>query len=267
MENKPLLIFVHGMFCHAGVWNEMVAYFGSKGYDCKAINLPYHDQLPHQQPHPKLGTTSIKDYVAFVRNLVRGIDREYILIGHSMGGLITMISASLEDVNPRSIILLSPAAPAGILGITPRVLLAFARIMSSPNFWEHSVKMTFCEVSYSMLNMIPKEQRREIYDSLVYESGLAAFEMGFWLIDSNKATRFDPTGINCPITIFIGTHDHITPPVVVKSTAKLLGYKKADLKKLKLGEIPHVELIFLPGHGHWLLTEMDFSLIERMLKK
>lgn len=265
--HKPLLIFVHGMFCHSGVWDQMVAHFKARGYDCLAVDLPYHDLPVGQMPAPAFARISIRDYVTFLKDVIARVDREYVLIGHSMGGLIVMITASEPEIQPKSIVLLSPAAPAGINGITPSVFWGFRQIMADPFFRNKAVKMSFESVSYSMLNRLPEELRREIYDTLKFESGRAAFELGFWFMDPYKATEVDPNGIICPITIFIGTHDRITPLSVVKKTAKRLGYKKAKLSRLSPIIPPRVQLITLPRHGHWLPLELDFELLEQWLKR
>ncbi len=267
MEQKPMLIFVHGMFCHSGVWDEMVSYFTERGYECLAIDLPFHDQPQNKPPDPRLAKTSIKDYVSYLLDLVKGVNREYILIGHSMGGLIVMLAAGEEAVEPRSIILLSPAAPSGIMAFRWSVFKTFYKTLRTPYFWEKTIKMTREEISYSMLNRLPAEERGRIYDTLKHESGKAAFEMGFWFADPEKVTEVNPENITCPITIFIGTHDRITPHDVVTATAKKLGYKKPKSKKLESDPVARVELISLKGHGHWLLTEMDFALLEEKLKK
>lgn len=265
MKKLPLLIFVHGMFCHAGVWDEMVAYFRSKGYDCLAVDLPFHDLPVGQMPPQAFARTSIRDYVSFLKEVIAGVNREYVLIGHSMGGLIVMITASEPEIEPKSIILLSPAAPFGINGITPSVFWGFIGIMKDPFFRNKIVKMNFKAVCYSMLNRLPKEKQQEIYDTLKFESGRATFELGFWFQDPFEATKVDPEGISCPIIIFAGTHDRITPISVITKTARKLGYKKAKLERLSPIIKPRVQLITLPEHGHWLPLELDFELLEKYI--
>ncbi|MDD5341688.1 MAG: alpha/beta fold hydrolase [Patescibacteria group bacterium] len=279
--NKPQLIFVHGMFCHAGVFEKMVKYFSKRGYHCLVPNLPYHDQPPHEEPDPRLGITSIVDYVQHVKQVIateveKG--REHVLIGHSMGGLISMIAASLPEVNPKSLVLLSPAAPWGVVAFRRSVIKSFFKNMTTIGFWHEPIKMSFKDLEYAMLNQVPREQRHRIYSGLKWESGRAAFEMGFWVIDRHFATKFDPRGIKCPVTIYVGSEDRITPAAVVKKTAKVLSqiplHRTMAAKAIRLlgkpteiDQSPRVEFIILDGLGHWLLTEMDFRLLEEKLTK
>ena len=256
MKERPILVFVPGMFCHAGVFNRLVQYLGSKGWPCLALTLPYHDVAKPYKPDPRLAQMGINEYVQFVQEQLAQLDRAYILIGHSMGGLISLKATGLVDVNPKLLILLSPAVPCPIVAFRASVIKSFQPILSTWKWWQKVITMGYEDIEYSMLNKVPEDQRQAIYNTLVYESGRAAKQMGFWFF-GDLTTRVNYPGINCPVVIFIGEDDNITPHDVVSKLAK----------KLRKKTNQPITFVPLPELGHWLLTEMDFAQLEQLLEQ
>ena len=271
--DKPTIVLVHGMFCHAGVFEKIVEHFEAKGYECYALNLPYHDALLSKTPHPNLATVGINDYVDYLVESLEHLKKEYVLVGHSMGGLITMKTASLANIHPKAIVLLAPAAPWGIFALKYTVIKSFYDVLTTMNFWKMPINLSYENICYSMLNQLPEAERRAIYNGLRWESGKAAFQMGIWPLDSSKATQLDPAGITCSIIIFAGKKDRITPFGVIKNTAKFLDLRPnilvrffERLSQIRKGqwqkqEFRRVKFIDLPEMGHWLITELDPQLI------
>jgi len=266
------LVFVHGMFCRGDHFNDLFKHFQSLGYHCMSPTLRYHDRGHDVLPDPRLATTSLVDYQQDLKEILIKLPNPYILMGHSMGGLVVMKAAGLKEVNPKGIILLSPAPPWGVVGITGNVLASFSEILSKKNFWERSHAMSEEKVIWSMTSNLSPEDQEKVYDLMGWESGKVAFEIGFWLLDCNRGAWVNRYGINCPITLFVGKLDRITPHSVVKQVAKFLdvgGGWFPNIRKACWGHAqdplpaePHVKLIALDGLYHWLPIEMDITLLE-----
>lgn len=266
MSDKPLLFFIHGMFCTKIVLKEVIVFCEELGYECKAITLPNHDISPPYQPSPYLATTSLIGYVEYIAEEIHKLDQPYILIGHSMGGLLAAKTAARDDIDPQGLVMLAPASPWGIDALKPSVVKSFKNIITTRGFWKKPIKMSYAEVEYAMLNKVPQVQRRAIYDTMVWESGRAAFEIGFWMCDLfNRASSFDQSKINCPVVVFTGTADHITPVTVVRNTVKKIDKKPVMFSRKKLPKKRTVKLIELPNQGHWLMVEMDLNLLVQEL--
>lgn len=264
MSKKPTLVMVPGMFCHAGMYEKLKGYLEEAGYPCKALTLPCHTTKLSETPSLALGKKGIEDYVEHV---VAEVERlgDFVLIGHSMGGLISMLTAAQENVKPRGLILLAPAAPAGVLALTPNVIRTFWPIMSKARFWEIPVALDYKNVRWAMFNELGDEAiSRQVYEQMVWESGYAAFQMGFWVVDYSNATKLDPSAIKCPVSIFAGTKDRTTPFIVVKTAAKVLAMRPTVGQRLwslvrrrpLIASGPPVKFIRLKGLGHWLLLEL-----------
>lgn len=254
MLNKTIFM-IHGMWGGGWYWENYKKFFESEGFRCVTTTLRYHDVNPGSPPNPALGYLSIRDYVADLRKEIIKLDDKPLIMGHSMGGLLAQILGSLGLAE--ALILLAPASPAGINAIRPSVIKSFWSIQTKWGFWKKPMRQTFDEAVYSMLHLLPGEEQKKVYSKFVYESGRAAFEIGYWFFDSTGATRVDETKINCPVLVVSGSEDRITPPQVVRKVAKK--YKKAASYKE------------FNDHAHWLISEPGWeevaSFVNGWLKK
>jgi pimeloyl-ACP methyl ester carboxylesterase len=246
--NKTI-IMIHGMWGSGWYWENYKKYFEAKGYKCFVPTLRYHNVNPKSAPHKELGTTSILDYAADLEKLIKEIGGQPIIIGHSMGGLIAQILASRGLTS--TAVLLAPASPRGILALQPSVIKSFWSVLFRWAFWKTPMRQTFKEAVYSMLHLLPQEQQKQTYKRFVYESGRAAFEIGFWLLDGKRATEVDEKKVTCPMLIIVGTEDRITPTAVVKQVHKK--YKNNST------------YIELKKHAHWIMGEPGWEEVAKLI--
>jgi pimeloyl-ACP methyl ester carboxylesterase len=211
------LFLIHGMWGGSWDWNEYRGFFEARGYRCLAPNLPFHDMDPRGQPDPRLGTTSLLDYAAFLEQEVRKLEAPPVIVGHSMGGLLAQILGARGL--GKALVLLTPASPAGIMAISPSVVRAFWSIQTKWGFWRSPTRQTFEEAAWSILHQYPPEEQRRRYDRMVYDSGRVATEIGYWLFDGKSASRVDEKKITCPVLVVGGGEDRIVPASVVRQVA------------------------------------------------
>jgi non-heme chloroperoxidase len=233
------IIMIHGMMGGGWYWENYKSYFEGKGYHCITPTLRFHDMDPKGTPDPALGTTSLLDYADDLIEEIEKLGEKPVIMGHSMGGLLTQIVGS--RVQAEALVLLTPASPAGINILKPSVIKTFFSTQLKWGFWHKPMRLTFKEATYSMLQLLTPEEQRAVYDRYVYESGQAAFEMGFWLLDRKKASRVDESKITCPVLVIAGTLDRITPHSVVQKVAEK--YRAVSTYKL------------FDNHSHWVVSE------------
>lgn len=90
----PRTFFVHGMFQNPKSWEKWVGYFTSRGWECIASAWPLHEGEPRalrEDPPADFGELKLSDVILTIERLVRTESEKPILIGHSVGGLITQI--------------------------------------------------------------------------------------------------------------------------------------------------------------------------------
>ena len=245
------IMMIHGMWGSGWYWENFKGFFESKGYRCVIPTLRFHDMDPNAVPDPRLGTTSLLDYAEDLEKLIRELQVRPILMGHSMGGLLAQILGSRGLA--KALVLLTPASPRGIVALKPSVIKSFWSGLTTWGFWRKPFRQTFDEAVYSMLNQMPSESRKSIYDQFVFESGRAAFEIGFWIFDSKKAARVDESKVTCPVLIIAGEKDRIVPASVTRKIAEK--YKRVSTYKE------------FPDHSHWVVGEPGWQEITEYIKE
>ena len=245
------IVMIHGMWGTGWYWENFKGFFEGKGYQCVVPTLRYHDMDPKGIPDPRLGTTSLLDYAADLEKLIRELEGTPILMGHSMGGLLAQILSSRGLA--KALVLLTPASPHGIIALKPSVIKSFWSGLTTWGFWRKPLRQTFAEAAYSMLNLMPFESQKSIYDKFVFESGRAASEIGFWLFDSKKAARVDESKVTCPVLIVAGEKDRIVPVSVTRKIAEK--YKKVSTYKE------------FPDHSHWVVGEPGWQQIAEYIEE
>jgi pimeloyl-ACP methyl ester carboxylesterase len=119
------IVFVHGMFTTPLCWERWLPWFEDKGYRCLAPAWPGRDrpmaELRAAHPDPELGRLTLNAVVERIAAEAAALEQKPILIGHSVGGLITQIllgrdaaaagiaihstlPSSLSDLNVKSLI-------------------------------------------------------------------------------------------------------------------------------------------------------------------
>ena len=239
------IVMIHGMFGGSWCWDGYRGFFAARGYTCLTPVLRHHDADPGGPPHPALGTTSLLDYADDLERQIRLLPEPPVLMGHSMGGLIAQILAG-RGVGSAAV-LLSPAAPAGILAVRLSVLKSIQGEFLRWGFWRRPVKSTFSSTCYSSLHLLSREEQEAIYSRFVYESGRAAFEMGFGAFDPRNAARVDETRVGIPVLVLSGTEDRITPASVARKVA--LKYRRT------------ATYMAFPDHAHWIIGEPGWEAI------
>ncbi len=233
------IVMIHGMWGSSWYWERYKKFFESKGYTCTTPVLRYHDMDPKAVPEAELGRTSLLDYAEDLEKEIKKLPSKPVLMGHSMGGLLSQMLA--ERGLAKAIVLLTPASPSGILALRMSVIKSFWSVMARWGFWKKPMRQTFDEAVYSMMHLLPLEEQKSSYEKFVYESGRAAFEIGFWLFDGRGASKVDESRVKCPVLVIAGQEDRITPASVVRNVAEK--YKSVSTYK----EFEH--------HAHWVVAE------------
>jgi pimeloyl-ACP methyl ester carboxylesterase len=233
------ILMIHGMWGGAWVWDNYRRVL-ERDYRCVATTLRHHDMDPAKAPDPRLGTTSLLDYAHDLEQEIRKLGTKPILMGHSMGGLLAQILASRGLA--KAVVLLTPVPPSGnAMLLKPSVLKSLWSAQSKWNAWKAPMRQTFAEAVYAMLELLPRDERKEIYDRFVYESGRAAAEIAYWFLDARGAARVDESKVACPVLVVGAAQDRIVPVSVVRPLAR---------KYRAVCDYQEFE-----NHGHWVLGE------------
>ena len=94
IESKTIL-FVTGAFVTNRGWNEWKEYFESKGYTTYAPAWPHKEGIPEdlrkKHPDKELAALTLEEVVDYYESFAKNLPEKPIIIGHSLGGLITQL--------------------------------------------------------------------------------------------------------------------------------------------------------------------------------
>jgi len=245
------VVLIHGMWSRPQVWENFRHFFEARGYRVLTPTLRHHDIEPWTEPDPALATTSLLDYADDLEAEIAGLDEKPFVIGHSMGGTLAQMLAARGLI--RGATLLATAHCAPVITLPPSVVMIFLREIMMTPFWRWTFLPSYKAMRRAMLNGLNERDARNLYASLIPESGRSFFELAFWYLDKRHAALIDPAKIACPLLMLTGMDDRLTPLSMARRTAEHYG-SKARLEEL-------------PGHAHWLPGEPGWEHIaERAVR-
>src|SRR5215468_11829831 len=240
------VVFVHGLWLLPSSWDRWVGLFEKAGYVTVTPGWPDDpDTVTEAREHPEVfahkGVTQIADYEEAI---IRRLDRKPVIIGHSFGGLLTMILAG-RGLAAASV----PISPAPFRGVLPLPLPALRTAgvaLRNPANWNRAVPLTYEQFRYSFANAVGEDEAKELY--LGY-SVPGAGEPLFQAASANfnpwteaKVEVANPK--RGPMLIVSADSDHTVPWAIANAA-----YKK---QKRNTGV---TEIIKMSGRGHALTID------------
>jgi pimeloyl-ACP methyl ester carboxylesterase len=228
------VVFVHGMWSTPLVWNAWRAHFEHAGFTTEALTLPGHGV---DEPDHALHGVGLADCVASVEQYIAQMEEPPVLIGHSLGGLITQQVAARRPL--AAAVLVCSAAPAPIFPQRPAMLPHLIRHFLPWQSWRKSFRLSRHEAGYLLFNAMDRDSGDALFDDMKAESGRIAWETAYGLLNWTGSNRVNRSAITCPLLALAGMQDHIIPLGVSRRMARWYG-KQLDYREY-------------PQHAHWML--------------
>ncbi|MCG8312133.1 MAG: alpha/beta hydrolase [Pseudomonadales bacterium] len=208
------VVFIHGMYLTSQSWSGWETYFQDLGYATYSPDWPLHDlsveELNNLHPDSQLGELQLESVLEYYREFITNLSEPPILIGHSMGGLITqLLLAEAEQTDSFAIaagIAINSAPPFGVLSGKPKFLKANWPHLNPFLDVSQPTQLTFRQFQFGFVNGMPlEEQQQAYYDFVVPESkriGRASL---------TPVTRINPSIARAPLLIIAGGNDNTIP--------------------------------------------------------
>ncbi len=230
----PPLLFVHGSWCSAQIWDEFfLDYFAAKGFTVHAPSLRGHGASEGRE---RLRFTRIKDYVADIESVVETLPEPPVLIGHSMGGFV--VQKYLETHTLPGAVLLASTPPTGIWR-------SFLRLLR-----ERPLDVIKCNLTLSLRPIISdvKKVHELVFSPEMPETEVARYYATFQdesflgFLDYLALNLVDVRRIKTPMLVVGAQNDAILRPNQVEATARAYG----------------VEPLMFDGMAHGMMLESDW---------
>ncbi|MDT5107448.1 MAG: hypothetical protein QOI25_4961 [Mycobacterium sp.] len=227
MRPKPPILFLHGVFGRPSLLAPWTRFLECAEY---TVHVP---TLPGREPTDDavLARTGIEDCFAVALDAYDRIGEPAIVIGHSMGGLLTQKIAAARA--PRAAVLLASVPPGMLwpqLRPLPHLFAIMPRILAGKPFLPSA--RTMRDVP---LNTLPAAEQEALIPRLVRDSGRVFREMSM----GAASTKVTASQVTCPVLCVSAGADRNVAPWISRRIAKRYGAEHQD----------H------PGKPHWIVAE------------
>lgn len=207
MASKKI-VFIHGMYMTPACWEQWVGYFRARGRDCLAPAWPGRDQpvavLRRNHPDSQLAALTLTAVLEHLSGVIRTLDEKPILIGHSMGGLITQLL--LQRGLASAAVAIDSAAPQGVFTTKWSFIRANWSHVNPFVSKSRPATMTFEQFQYAFANSLPLAEQQTAYETFVVpESRRVPAE------SLAAVARIDFKKPGAPLLLIAGSNDHIIP--------------------------------------------------------
>jgi pimeloyl-ACP methyl ester carboxylesterase len=214
--SSKTILFVHGLFMSYNSWSHWVEYFQDKGYQATAVPWPGRDkpveQLRAEHPDPEVGQQTFSAVVDYHEKMIRGLDEPPIIIGHSLGGLITQLM--LNRGLGVAAVAIDSAPPQGVISFEWSFMKSAWPLLNPFNLPSKPYMMPLSGFQYSFVNGLPIEEQKRHYEHVVPESiRLARGAL-------TSAAHIDFKKPHAPLLMIAGENDHIIPASLNKKNFK-----------------------------------------------
>lgn len=210
------VVFIHGLFMSHNSWSHWVEYFESKGYNATAISYPGRDKtvaaLRDEHPNREVGKQTFRAMLDHHIDVISKMDEKPIIIGHSMGGLVTQLLIN-RDLGAAGIAIDS-APPMGVISTKWSFIRSAWPLLNPLNAPGKPYMMPFAGFQYSFVNGMPEAEQRKAYEQVVPESiRLARGSL-------TPISRINFKKQHAPLLMVAGENDQLIPASLVRANHK-----------------------------------------------
>ena len=231
--NSKTVVFITGAFVTHHGWDAWKAYFESKGYTTVAPPWPYKDgtaaELRARKPNDKdLAALTLDKLVDHYADIVKAQPEKPIVIGHSLGGLITQIIVN-RGLAAAGVAIHS-VPPQGVFPYEFSFLKAGWKALGLFTSLDETYLMSFEDWQYAFVNEMPLEEQKAAYEANTIPESKNVARGGL-----TDAAHVDFEKPHAPLLLTSGNLDNIIPAHLnmrnykaYKPSGSVLDYKEFE---------------------------------------
>jgi len=240
------IVFVHGAFCGGWAFDHFREPFEAAGFETHAPNLPHHERGADLEA---LAHSGLKDYADAVVAYLRGLRAPAVLIGHSLGGLVSQLAAMHAPVE--ALVLLAPSAPWGVMPTTLDEHGNSFGLSLLGDYWRRPIPPDFSVARSTTLDRLTREDARRAFAHFTPESGRVMREAVQWWMDHSMASSAPVYKIAAPVLALAGGKDRVNPSTTVRRLAARFPNGQAHFHEF-------------PEMSHWLVGEPEWPEVAQL---
>ncbi|WP_183095040.1 alpha/beta fold hydrolase [Nocardioides stalactiti] len=250
-SGRQPVVFVHGLWLLHSSWAAWRERFEAEGYATVAVDWP-RDAASYDAAHAdadSLAGTSVADVADHVAEVIAGLDRKPVVVGHSFGGLLVQIIAGRGIA--AGTITIDPAPSRGVLPLPYSSLKAAFPVLGNPLNYGRTVTLTFDQFRYGFANAVSEEEAQELYRTFHTPApGRPLFQAATANVNPWARTKAAKKNADRgPMLVVTGENDNIVP----------FAMANAAFKKQRKNQHHATELVEIPGVGHSLVIDSHWT--------
>jgi pimeloyl-ACP methyl ester carboxylesterase len=220
LAGNPTIVLIHGLWLTPRSWEHWKTRYERRGYEVVTPAYPGFEvevEALREDPSP-IANASVRDTLAHLESVIRGLDGPPFLMGHSYGGLLVQLLLDRGFGAPG--VAIDSAPPEGIRKVPTAQIKALFPAFENPANRHRAVPLTPKQFHYAFCNTLSAEESDAVYERYhVATSGRFIWD-GF--LSNVKPGRQD-TWVNfhnverAPLLFVAGGVDHVMPPAVNRS--------------------------------------------------
>ena len=240
------VVFIHGLWLLPSSWDAWAELFEEAGYVALTPDWPDDPEtVEAARAEPEvLARKTLKQVADHTTEIITGLDKKPVIMGHSTGGLLAEMLAG-QGLSAATVAI-DPGVFRGVLPLPLSVLRSAGPFLINPRNRGRALTLTFDQFRYSWTNNLDEEEAMELYDKFhVAASGISLAQMGNanlnpWT-EAKVNTKNPDRG---PLLIIEGEKDHTVPWAIAKAAY--------DRQKDNPGV---TEIVKIPNRGHSLTID------------
>src|SRR6266571_9237984 len=245
-SDRTPVVFIHGLWLLSSSWERWAGLFEGAGFAALTPGWPDDpDTVQEANEHPDVfAGKSVRQVADHFDEVIRGLSRKPVVIGHSFGGLMTEILAG-RGLAAASVAI-SPAPFRGVLPLPISALRAASVALRNPANWNRAVPLSYEQFRYSFANAVGEDEAKELYLGYsVPGAGEPLFQAASANFNPWTEAKVNSTNSErAPILIVSADSDHTVPWAIANAA-----YKKQKRNKSV------TEIVKMPGRGHALTID------------
>jgi pimeloyl-ACP methyl ester carboxylesterase len=219
---KPTIVLIHGLWLTPRSWEEWINRYQKAGYNVIAPSWPgLEGEVEAVRKDPSaLKGLKLKTVVDHYDRIIRKLDTQPILMGHSFGGLI--VQQLVDRGLGAAAVLIDSAQPAGIPVLPFATIRATLPILGNPFSFNATTSLSPKQFNFAFTNELDAVESRKVYDRYqIPAANRILWDAALALLNPNGSSKVNFHNANrAPILFVAGGNDHLVPKSINKANLR-----------------------------------------------
>ena len=254
-SGRTPIVLIHGLWLLPSSWDNWVAYFDQEGYAGLTPDWPDDPETVEEaRANPDvLAKKTLKQVADHTAEVIEGLQKKPVVMGHSTGGLLAQIIAG-RGLSAATVAI-DPGPFRGVLPLPVSTLRVSLPVLKNPLNRGKAITLTFDQFKYGWTNAIESDdEARRLYETYhVAAPAVALMQMANANLNPWTEAKVDTKNpARGPLLIIDGEKDHTVPWAIANAAYKRQRHNESV-----------TEIVKIPNRGHSLTIDSGWQEVAK----